>query len=80
MTRQHAWAWFSEFAGTTILLFASVLAARWLFGPHSALAGAVPGMPGRTAIDGVVIGAVVGLLIISPFGRGSGGISIQPSP
>jgi glycerol uptake facilitator-like aquaporin len=73
MGRTHARAWLSEFAGTTILLFASVLVTRWLFGPRSALAGAVAGMPGRMALDGVAIGAVVGLLIISPLGRSSGG-------
>ena len=73
MERPHARAWFSEFAGTTILLFASVLAARWVFGPHSALASAVPGLPGRMAIVGAAIGAVIGLLIISPLGRSSGG-------
>lgn len=73
MERPHARAWLSEFAGTTLLLFASVLVTRWLFGPHSALAGAVTGMPGRMAIDGALIGAIVGLLIISPFGHSSGG-------
>lgn len=73
MQRPHARAWLSEFAGTTILLFASVLVTRWLFGPHSALASAVPGLPGRMAIDGAAIGAVIGLLIISPIGRSSGG-------
>jgi hypothetical protein len=30
-------------------------------------------MPGRMAIDGAVIGTVIGLLIISPIGRSSGG-------
>ena len=73
MKRPHTRAWLSEFAGTTILLFASVLATRWLSGPHSALASAVPGLPGRMAIDGVLVGAVIGLLIISPIGRSSGG-------
>jgi glycerol uptake facilitator-like aquaporin len=69
----HARAWFSEFAGTTVLLFASVLVTRWLFGPHSELASAVPGLPGRMAITGLAIGAIIGLLIISPAGRSSGG-------
>ena len=73
MYRAHARAWLSEFAGTTILLFAAALTARWLDGPHSALASAVPAAPGRTAITGVVIGVVVGLLIISPLGHSSGG-------
>jgi len=73
MTRPHVRAWLSEFAGTTILLFAVALVARWLGGPHSALAAAVPAAPGRAAITGVVSGAVVGLLIISPLGRSSGG-------
>ena len=73
MERLHVRAWLSEFAGTTILLFASAVVARELFGPHSALPSTVPGLPGRMAIDGAVIGAVVGLLIISPFGRSSGG-------
>src|SRR5262250_1285231 len=69
----HARAWLSEFAGTAILLFVSVLVTWWVFDPHSALAGAVPGLPGRKAIEGAVIGIVVGLLIISPLGRSSGG-------
>jgi glycerol uptake facilitator-like aquaporin len=73
MGRPHAQAWLSEFAGTTILLFAVTVTARWLAGPHSALASAVPGLAGRLAITGVVAGAVVGLLIVSPFGRSSGG-------
>jgi glycerol uptake facilitator-like aquaporin len=73
MGHPRARAWFSELAGTAILLFASVLVTRWLSGPHSALASAVTGMPGRMAIGGAVIGAVVGLLIVSPFGRSSGG-------
>jgi glycerol uptake facilitator-like aquaporin len=30
-------------------------------------------MPGRMAITGLVIGTVIGLLIISPFGLSSGG-------
>jgi glycerol uptake facilitator-like aquaporin len=73
MARRHARAWFSEFAGTTVLLFTSVLVTRWLFGPHSELASAVSGLPSRMAITGLAIGAVIGLLVISPFGRSSGG-------
>jgi glycerol uptake facilitator-like aquaporin len=73
MEKKHAQAWLSEFAGTTILLFISVFVARWLVGPDSALASAVPGIASRAAIDGVIIGAALGLLIISPFGRSSGG-------
>jgi glycerol uptake facilitator-like aquaporin len=73
MGRPHAQAWLSEFAGTTILLFAMAVTARWLSGPHSALASAVLGLAGRLAITGVVISAVAGLLIVSPFGRSSGG-------
>ena len=69
----HARAWLSEFAGTAILLFVSVLVTWWLFDPHSALASAVPGLPGRKEIEGAVIGIVIGLLIISPLGRSSGG-------
>ena len=41
MKHPHIRAWLSEFAGTAILLFASVLVTRWLLGPHSALASAV---------------------------------------
>jgi glycerol uptake facilitator-like aquaporin len=69
MTRPHVPTWLSEFAGTMNLLVAARLVARWLDGPHSALATTVPAAPDRPAITG----AVVGLLIISPFGRGSGG-------
>jgi glycerol uptake facilitator-like aquaporin len=73
MRRAHRNAWLSEFAGTTILLFASLLVTRWVFGPHSALGSAIPGLPGRMAITGLATGAVIGLLIISPLGRSSGG-------
>ncbi len=73
MIRPHARAWLSEFAGTAILLFAVAVIARWLYGPHSALAAAAPAALGRTALTGIVIGAVVGLLVISPLGRSSGG-------
>jgi hypothetical protein len=51
-----------------------------VFGPHSALAAAVTQLPGRVTIVGVVIGSVVGLLIVSPFGRGSGGHFNPRSP
>ena len=43
MEKNHLQAWLSEFVGTTILLFVSVFVARWLVGPDSALASAVPG-------------------------------------
>jgi glycerol uptake facilitator-like aquaporin len=71
--RMHVQAWLSEFAGATILLFASVLVARWLAGPDSRVSIAVPGVVGRAAIDGAIVGGVVGLLIVSPLGRISGG-------
>ena len=80
MERTHVRAWLSEFAGTTILLFASVLVTRWLFGPHSALASAVAARSGRMALDGLAIGAVIGLLIISPKGAAQAGTSTRPSP
>jgi glycerol uptake facilitator-like aquaporin len=69
----RARAWISEFIGTTLLLFAATVIARWLFGSDSPLAREVPALAGRLAIDGVVTGAVIGLLIISPLGRSSGG-------
>jgi glycerol uptake facilitator-like aquaporin len=73
MQSPHARAWLSEFAGTALLLFASVLVTWWLFDPRSALAGAVPGLAGRKAIEGACIGLMIALLIISPLGRSSGG-------
>ena len=72
MEKKHGQAWLSEFAGTTILLFASVLVTRWLTGADWGPASEMPEAAGH-AVDGVVIGAVVGLLIISPLGRRSGG-------
>ncbi len=46
----------SEFIGTTLLLFSATVIARWLFGPGSPLAIAVPGLAGRLGIDGVMTG------------------------
>jgi glycerol uptake facilitator-like aquaporin len=66
-------AWLFEFIGTAILLFVSVTAARWLFGPGSAPARAVVGLRPRLVVDGVVTGATLVALIVSPLGRGSGG-------
>jgi glycerol uptake facilitator-like aquaporin len=69
----HGRAWANEFIGTTILLFAEVLLVRLLFGPGSAFARWVPGLPTRLVVIGPVTGALLTLLIVSPIGRSSGG-------
>jgi glycerol uptake facilitator-like aquaporin len=66
-------AWLFEFVGTTILLFVSVTAGRWLFGPGSVPARMVVGLRPRLVIEGVITGATLVVLIVSPLGRGSGG-------
>jgi glycerol uptake facilitator-like aquaporin len=73
MPRIHARAWLSEFVGTTTLLVVSVVVVRWLFAPDSAVARAVPGLPGRLALDGLVTGLLIMVLVASPLGRSSGG-------
>jgi glycerol uptake facilitator-like aquaporin len=65
--------WLSEFAATAILLFAMVSLFRVLYGLDSPAAHALPSAEGRLAIDALVSGVVVGLLIASPLGRRSGG-------
>lgn len=70
---QHGRAWFSEFAATAILLLVMVTLFRGLFGAGSVLAHAIPSPEGRLVADALVSGTTVGLLIISPFGRRSGG-------
>jgi glycerol uptake facilitator-like aquaporin len=69
----HWREWLSEFAATAILLLVIVTMFRGLFGAGSPLARAVPSEEGRLAVDAVVSGTTVGLLIVSPFGRRSGG-------
>ncbi|MFF3062525.1 MIP/aquaporin family protein [Streptomyces sp. NPDC057909] len=70
---RHWRAWLSEFAATAILLLVMVTLFRNLFGAGSVLARAIPSQDGRLVADAVVSGITVGLLIISPFGRRSGG-------
>jgi glycerol uptake facilitator-like aquaporin len=65
--------WLSEFAATAILLLVMVTLFRHLFGAGGFLAHTVSSPGGRLAVDAVVSGATVGLLIVSPFGRRSGG-------
>ncbi|WP_431967246.1 MIP/aquaporin family protein [Actinacidiphila sp. bgisy160] len=68
----HWQAWLAEFAATAVLLFVMATLFRWLAGPGSPLAEAVPSQGGRLVVDAVVSGATVGLLILSPLGRRSG--------
>lgn len=70
---RHWGAWLSEFAATAILLLVMVTLFRGLFGTGGSLAHAIPSAEGRLAVDAVVSGVTVGLLIVSPFGRRSGG-------
>ncbi|MEU1415206.1 aquaporin [Streptomyces sp. NPDC046994] len=71
---RHNWrAWLSEFAATAILLLVMVTLFRHLFGAEGLLARAVPSQEGRLVVDAVVSGTAVALLIVSPFGRRSGG-------
>ncbi|MGD1216900.1 aquaporin [Streptomyces krungchingensis] len=64
---------FSEFAATAILLFVMVTLVRVVYGTDSPVAQAVPWAEGRLAIDALVSGGTVGLLVASPLGRRSGG-------
>jgi glycerol uptake facilitator-like aquaporin len=66
-------AWVSEFAATTVLLFAEVLLIRLVFDPNAPLARALPGMPARLTVIGTATGLLIAVLIISPAGRSSGG-------
>jgi glycerol uptake facilitator-like aquaporin len=65
--------WFDELVGTAILLFASVVLVRFLFGPGSVLTEAGTGRLLRLVLDGTGTGIVLALLIASPLGRRSGG-------
>ncbi|MGI5519262.1 aquaporin [Streptomyces sp. CA-106131] len=71
---RHNWReWLSKFAATAILLLVMVTLFRYLFGAGSVPARALPSPEGQLVADAVVSGTTVGLLIISPFGRRSGG-------
>ncbi|WP_051370481.1 aquaporin [Streptomyces sp. 142MFCol3.1] len=71
---RHDWpAWLSEFASTAILLLVMVTLFRHLFGAGGLLGHALPSQESRLVADAVVSGITVGLLIVSPFGRRSGG-------
>jgi glycerol uptake facilitator-like aquaporin len=65
--------WLSEFAATAILLLVMVSLFRALYGVDSPVARAVSSAQGRLAIDALVSGIGVGLLVASPLGRRSGG-------
>jgi glycerol uptake facilitator-like aquaporin len=69
----HGIAWLSELLGTSVLLLGTISVVRWLISSDSALARSVRGLPVRVAIVGVVVGALLALLIVSPLGRRSGG-------
>jgi glycerol uptake facilitator-like aquaporin len=71
--REEWRAWLSEFAGTGLLLFASIFVALSIFGPDSPVARVVPEVPVRQATAALLVGGVLVLLIVSPFGRSSGG-------
>lgn len=73
MQSRNVRAWLSEFAGTGILVFVSVVVTRWVFGPRSPLAAAVPGRAARLAIVAGITGLLLVLLLVSPIGRSSGG-------
>jgi glycerol uptake facilitator-like aquaporin len=66
-------AYISELFGTAALLLGTVTAVRWLFGNDSALAQALPVRHIRIAVVATAVGVLLGLLIISPLGRASGG-------
>ncbi|MFD0508663.1 aquaporin [Streptomyces chiangmaiensis] len=71
---RHNWrAWLSEFAATAILLLVMVTLFRHLFGAEGLVTCAIPSQEGRLVADAVVSGTTVALLIVSPFGRRSGG-------
>jgi glycerol uptake facilitator-like aquaporin len=71
--RWHWREWLSEFAATAVLLLVMVTTFRVLFGAGSPLARMVPSAGGRLVVGALVSGVTVGLLIVSPFGRRSGG-------
>jgi glycerol uptake facilitator-like aquaporin len=70
-SRARERAWISEFAATTILLFAEVVLVRLVSRPSASLA--VPGLLARLAVIGTATGLLIAVLIVSPMGRASGG-------
>ncbi|MGV9991558.1 MIP/aquaporin family protein [Streptomyces sp. NPDC003374] len=72
--RGRRWrAWLSEFAATAVLLLVMVAVFNCLFGSGGCAAHLLTGPGRRLAADAVAGGVTVGLLIVSPFGRCSGG-------
>ncbi|MFJ3106149.1 MIP/aquaporin family protein [Streptomyces sp. NPDC086835] len=64
--------WTSELFATAVLMLSMGLLFRWLFLPGAGLHSVFPGPAQRLAVDAVVSGLVVALLIASPLGRISG--------
>jgi Major intrinsic protein len=69
----HRRAYLGELVGTTVLLLGTVTVVRWVFATNSALAQALPGLHIKIAVVALTVGTLLGLLIISPLGRSSGG-------
>jgi glycerol uptake facilitator-like aquaporin len=64
--------WTSELLATAILMLSMGLLFRWLFLPDAGLHSVFPSPAQRLAVDAVVSGLVVAMLIASPLGRISG--------
>jgi aquaporin Z len=69
----HWRIWAAEAAGTALLLLCVLSAAALDFGAGSPVADAVPSTSVRLLVTGVLVGASVALITVSPVGRLAGG-------
>lgn len=68
------WAeWGAEFLGTAILVFGGLSAVALDFGAGSPVAAHIPSVSARLLLTGLLFAGTGSLVVISPFGRRSGG-------
>jgi aquaporin Z len=68
----HWRIWAAEGAGTALLVLSALSARALNFGVGSVVAEAVPSTSGRLLLTGLLVGATVALIAVSPVGRLSG--------
>lgn len=68
----HWRIWAAEAAGTGLLVLGALSAVALVLGEGSAVGGALSSESGRLLVTGLLVGACVSLIVVSPLGRLSG--------
>jgi aquaporin Z len=68
----HWRIWAAEAGGTTLFVLGALSAVAFVLGDGSPLDGRIPSQSLRLLVTGVLVGACVSLIVVSPLGRLSG--------